>query len=67
MVRTGHTEYFLPKKEIKGYNVLMEETFLINLSEIAHMKILQKLPLVKEMIALLVVCYIIFISTKIKS
>ena len=56
--RTSHSKYYLPKVEIKGYNVKVDNTFLINQKIIIlkHMKTFENLLLVKEMITQLVVC-----------
>ena len=52
VVRTGHIKYFLPKVEIRYYNVMLMEG-----AEKAykHMKILEKLLLIREIIIKLVV------------
>ena len=52
-VRTGYTEYFLPKVKIKDYNVMISGRNLFDQSirnGIKHMKALEKLLLIKEMI-----------------
>ena len=57
--RTSHSEYYLPKVEIKDYNAKIDgKNFFdqpIN-KNTKNMKILEKLLLVKEMITQLVVC-----------
>ena len=57
--RRSHPEYYLPKVTIKDYNIMTDgKHFFINqeIMMLKHMKILEKLPLVKEMIIQLVVC-----------
>ena len=50
--RTSHSTYYLPKVEIKDYNVMIDgKNVFINqkIAILRHMKILEKLILVKEM------------------
>ena len=56
--RTSHPGYYLPNVELKGYKIIINgENFLDQLMKNnKHMKTLQKLLLVKEMITQLVVC-----------
>ena len=57
--RTSNKRYYIPKVEIIGYNVMIDgKNFFdqpINNIWLKHMKILEKLPLVKEMTIELVV------------
>ena len=66
--RTSHSEYYLPKVEIKDYNVKIDgKALLINQQKrtLEHMKALEKLLLVNEMIIQLVFYYIILTLKKI--
>ena len=57
--RTSHSEYYLPKVEIKDYNVKIDGTNLFDQpinNDIKTCEVLEKLPQAKEMITQLVVC-----------
>ena len=57
--RTSHSTYYLPKVEIKDYNVMIDgKTFFIirYVAILKHIKILEKLLLAKKMITQPVVC-----------
>ena len=52
--RTSHSTYYLPKVEIKDYNVMIDGKNFFDQpikANLKHLKILEKLQLVKEMIA----------------
>ena len=55
--RTLHSEYYLPKAEIKVYNVKIDDRNVFDqpITTLKYMKILEKLLLVKEMITQMVV------------
>ena len=53
--RTSHSEYYLPKVEIKDYNVKIDGENFFDQPTLKHMKTLEKLLLLKE-ITQLVVC-----------
>ena len=66
--RTSHSGYYLPKVEIKDYNVKTDGKNFFDQPKIMilkHMKTLEKLLLVKEMVTELVVCWIILTLKKI--
>ena len=57
--RTSHSTYFLPKVKLKDYNVMTDNKNFFDQpinSDLKHMKILEELLLVKEMITQPVVC-----------
>ena len=57
--RTSHSTYFLPKVKLKDYNVMTDDKNFFDQpinSDLKHMKILEELLLVKEMITQPVVC-----------
>ena len=51
--RTSHSTYYLPKVEIKDYNVMIDGRKIF---EKIFLKILEKFPQVKEMTIQLVAC-----------
>ena len=55
--RTSHSTYYLPKVEIKDYNILIDGKNFFDqpTKDLKHAKILEELLLVKEMITRLVV------------
>ena len=56
--RTSHSSYYLPKVEIKDYNVMVDSQNFFDQPKVIlkHMKVLAELLLAKEMIIRLVVC-----------
>ena len=56
--RKSHSNYYLPKVEIKDYNVIIHSKNVFDqpINSLKHLKILEKLLLIKEMITQLVVC-----------
>ena len=59
--RISHSTQYLPKVEIKDYNIMIDGRNFFDqpINNIRHRKILEKLLLVKEMTIQLVACYII--------
>ena len=58
-MRIVHTRYFLPKVEIKDYNVMIDQQSFFDQSIKNDQKInnsIQKIQLVKEIVLPLVVC-----------
>ena len=56
--RTGHSRYYLPTEKVKDYNVIIDGKNFFDQpikSYIKHMKTLEKLKLIKEMIIQLIV------------
>ena len=54
--RTSHSTYYLPKVEIKDNNVTIDGKTYFEIANLKHMKILEELLLVSEMIIQPVVC-----------
>ena len=54
--RTSHSTYYLPKVEIKDYNVMIDGKNFFDQPIKSNIKTYDKLLLVKEMITRLVVC-----------
>ena len=54
--RISHSTYYLPKVEIKDYNVTIDGKTFFEIANLKHMKILEELLLVSEMIIQPVVC-----------
>ena len=57
--RTSHSTYFLPKVKLKDYNIMTDDKNFFDQpinSDLKHMKILEELLLVKEIITQPVVC-----------
>ena len=54
--RISHSTYYLPKVEIKDYNVTIDGKTFFEIANLKHMKILEELLLVSKMIIQPVVC-----------